>query len=127
MYARTLTLCSLLTLVTLAGCAQEDGTIKAADAELSHDGSGSGSHEETAGCDSDGVIKGNGNISDGQVTITVTDAEGKVMFDRTYDGNIDVDQQVSGAEGTWKIHGERSANDLVGDSFNGKYSFTLTC
>lgn len=119
---------AMLTFVTLAGCMGDGGGAKVAAVNLEYDGSGSGDHEEKLNCDADGQVTGSGNVEDGRLTVTVRDGEGETIFDQTYDGEINFDSEsVSGNEGEWTLRAERMADDVLGDDFQGNYSFTLAC
>ena len=109
--------------LALAGCTGSGG-----DANLSYDGAADGTHSETAACDDQGTIKGSGNVLDGTVLITLRDSAGKQLFQQAFQDSFTLDSQtVSGASGTWKIDAQRSGDDLVGDSFSGKYDFRVNC
>lgn len=108
----------------LAGCTAGTGDVT----ELSHEGVGSGNHEEKADCDDSGTLGGTGNVEDGTLVVTVTDGSGDEVFSRTFDGGIDVEgERLEGASGEWTLSATRSGDDLVGDEFNGQYTFGLTC
>ena len=109
--------------VALSGCTGDGGS-----SNLSYDGKANGSHSDTAGCDDQGTIQGSGNIPDGAVLITLKDSAGKQLFQQTFKDSFTLDKRtVSGASGTWSIEARRSGDDLVGDSFSGKYDFTVDC
>lgn len=111
----------------LAGCADDSG-VDASGASLDFDGRGSGSHEDSAKCDEDASLAGSGNIEDGSLEVTVTDGSGTVRFEETFDGGVEADaERMEGASGDWTLSIVRSGDDLVGDEFNGQYTFTLTC
>lgn len=122
---KTLLLLSVAAL--LAGCAQNAGTQSIA--TLDFEGSDSGTHSDTArDCDDDGTLVGSGNVQDGSIEVTVTDGSGAQQFSRSYDSGVDVEgERLSGASGDWELTVTRSGDDLIGDPFNGQYSFTLTC
>lgn len=122
------TLLLLLASATLlAGCAGDGGTQSVA--SLDFEGTDSGSHSDTAqDCDDDGTLVGTGNIEDGMIEVTVTDGSGAQQFSRTYDAGVDTEgERLNGASGDWELTVMRSGDDLLGDPFNGQYSFTLTC
>lgn len=112
----------------LAGCA-DDADVDAGGASLEFNGEDSGTHSDTAeGCDDEGTLAGSGNIDDGSILVTVTDGSGDEVFSKTYDGGIDGEgERLQGASGDWKLTVARSGDDLVGDPFRGRYTFTLTC
>lgn len=118
---------TLLVASALSGCAKSPEAL-GADANLSFDGTGTGTHSENAKCDSDGRFGGNGHVTDGTVMITVTDADGTTLFSERYEGDFDVPARtLTGDEGMWKVEASRAANDLVGDDFSGRYAFFVNC
>lgn len=113
--------------MTLAGCAGGGGTL-GSDASLTFDGSGSGTHSEEVDCNDDGTLTGDGNVSDGQLQVTVTDGSGDEVFSQTFEGEFTLEPKtMNGASGTWEVQGERSGDDLAGDEFQGEYTFRLDC
>ena len=117
---------AVASLLGLAGCMQGDGKVERASVEF--DGSGSGSQQDKSDCDTDGQLTGGGDIEDGQVTVTVMDAEGKEIFEQTYRDDVTLDSRsLDGKAGDWTIRAQRSGDDLVGDEFRGSYDFTLAC
>jgi hypothetical protein len=108
----------------LAGCTAGTGDLT----ELSYEGRDSGSHQERADCDDSATLAGTGNVEDGTLTVRVTDGSGEEAFSRSFDGGIDLEgERLQGASGTWTMTATRSGDDLVGDEFNGQYTFGLTC
>ena len=115
----------LVAVVALAGCAKSG---IGADARLTFDGSGNGTHSERANCDDSGRIGGSGDVTDGTVRVRVTDVDGTQLFSQDFEGDFDLDDQtLTGDSGEWKIEATRSGNDLAGDEFQGDYQFNLVC
>lgn len=55
-------------------------------------------------------------------------AAGNDVFTRTFDGGIDLEgERMDGASGEWTVTATRSGDDLIGDEFNGQYTFGMTC
>lgn len=116
---------TLLLAILVAGCM---GSGELGGTTLSYDGTESGTHKETKGCDEDGRVTGSGNVEDGQLHVKVMDGSGDELWSKTFDGNVDFDSTaLSGASGEWSISAERTGNDLAGDEFNGEYTFNLSC
>lgn len=110
-------------LIVLSGCAGVG-----AESTLEYDGSENGTHSDAIKCDDQGSIKGSGNIPDGTVAVTLTDAEGKVLLQQTFQGDFTLEEKdVSGASGSWSFRALRSGDDVVGDSFSGDYEFHVNC
>ncbi len=104
------------------------GCMGAGASNLSYDGQANGTHSDTATCDDQGSIKGSGTIPDGSVLITLKDSAGKQLFQQSFKESFTLAAKtVSGASGTWTLDAQRSGDDLVGDSFSGKYDFNLDC
>lgn len=121
--ARILTALLALATLGLSGCAGFT-----AEADLSFDGSGNGSHSDAADCDADGTVFGAGSITDGQVAVRVTDSEGNTLYSQVFDGDFDLSaQELTGHSGTWTLHATRGGDDLVGDPFRGDYELYLEC
>lgn len=119
-------LLALSSLALLAGCADNASAHGAA--SLDFNGTGMGTHDDSAECDDDGTVTGTGNVDDGTLHVTVTDGDGKVQFDETYDGGVDASaEHMDGASGTWTLTATRVGDDLLGDEFKGQYEFTLAC
>ena len=111
----------------LAGCA-DDADLDSEAATLDFEGQDSGTHSDTAECDEDATLAGTGTIEDGSIEVTVMDGSGTEQFSKTYDGGVDAEgERMEGSSGSWTLTVVRSGDDLVGDEFNGQYSFTLTC
>jgi hypothetical protein len=124
MNANLWTLLSVFVAALLAGCTAGAGEAL----ELSYEGTDSGTHDDSAECDDDATLVGTGNVEDGQVVLTVSDGSGDDVFTRTFDGGIDLEgEQLDGASGTWTVTAVRGGDDLVGDEFNGQYTFGLAC
>lgn len=122
----TLAAAATVLTVALAGCNQAKELV--AEAEVMYDGGSNGSHSDTATCDADGDIRGNGDVQDGSVTITVEDSDGTELFQRTFDGSFDLSKQpITGDSGTWSISAVRTSDDVLGDQFAGEYAFFLNC
>src|SRR5688500_18111149 len=85
-------------LLALAGCIGDSG----GSASVSFDGSGNGSHDDSADCDSDGTLVASGQVDQGQVDVRVTDGDGRAVFSRQFDGGANLDAEaLDGASGTW--------------------------
>lgn len=113
--------------MTLAGCAGGGGTL-GSDASLTFDGTGGGSHDDSADCGDEGTITGDGNIQDGTVSVVVTDGGGDQVFEQEYEGEFTIEPEtVNGASGTWQIEATRGGEGLAGDEFQGEYTFRLDC
>lgn len=111
-------------LALLAGCVGDSGEA----AKLSFEGGDSGTHDDSAKCDDDATLVGTGSIDDGTVTVTVTDGSGDEKFTREFDAGIDLSgERLEGSSGTWTLSATRMADDLVGDGFQGSYTFNLSC
>lgn len=114
----------LLFAVPFAGCIGDSG----GSASVSFDGSGNGSHSDSSDCDDDGTVFGSGNVDAGQVTVRVTDGDGRQIYADTFDGGVNVETEgVDGASGEWDIVATRSSDTLLGTPFSGDYSFKLSC
>lgn len=108
----------------LAGCVGDSGEA----AKLSFDGSDSGTHDDSAECDDDATLVGTGTVDDGTLTITVSDGSGTETFSREFDAGIDLSgERLDGSSGTWTLTATRMPDDLVGDGFQGTYTFNLSC
>lgn len=119
-----LVLASVATLFLLAGCAGDSG----GHANVSFNGSGNGSTEDSTHCDADGTILAHGTVDNGQVTIRVKDGDGREVYSKMYDGGFNVDtDKVAGASGSWKLTASRSSDTLLGSEFKGDYDVTLNC
>lgn len=119
---------AILVSLAFAGCLGENGEIESKSINLAYQGAESGNHQTTGACDSEGTLSGQGTVQDGAVRIQLVDGSGNVAYDRTYTADFNpADVNVAGASGTWKITGERSGDDLVGDQFQGTYSITVRC
>ncbi|HUR69426.1 MAG TPA: hypothetical protein VM370_09285 [Candidatus Thermoplasmatota archaeon] len=119
---------ALVCVTLLAGCIGAKGEVETKSINLAYDGDQSGSHQITGACDSEGTLTGSGKITDGSVRVQVFDGSGNSRFDKTYTTDFTLaSQEISGASGTWKITGERSGDDLVGDQFQGSYTVTQRC
>lgn len=113
-----------MALLGLAGCIGDSG----GSAKVAFDGSGSGSHSDRTDCDDDGTLLGNGQVDQGQVTIRVTDGDGRELFARTLDGGFNVEsERLSGASGKWTLTATRMADGLLQEEFSGDYVFRMTC
>ena len=111
------------TLFGLAGCAGAG-----AEAELKYDGAASGTHTDAITCDDQATIKGNGNVADGEVMVTLKDSAGNQLLQQTFKGDFTlVEKTVSGSSGAWSVSAQRSGDDVVGDAFTGKYEFYVNC
>ena len=121
-------LLALASLTLLAGCAGNDDVNEAKVASLEYEGNESGTHEDSVDCDKDARLAGTGNVDDGTLEVTVTDGSGAMQFEKTYNAGVEADgERMSGASGQWTLTVTRAGDDLVGDGFNGQYTFTLTC
>lgn len=110
-------------ILTLSGCSGIG-----AEASLEYSGSANGTHSDSFKCDDQGTIKGSGNVPDGQVSITLKDSDGKVLFQQTFKEAFTLDARtVSGASGSWSFDASRSGDDVVGDAFSGNYEFHVNC
>jgi hypothetical protein len=117
-------LTALLPILLLAGCIGDSGGT----AEVSFDGTGNGSHEDSAKCNDDGTLVSNGQVDEGQVDVRVTDGDGRTVFSQEFDGGANLDaKSIEGASGTWTVHATRSADMILGSPFSGDYTFRLTC
>lgn len=115
---------AILALAFLAGCVGDSG----GSAHVDFDGTGNGSHNDSAKCDSDGTLVASGQVDAGQVDVRVTDGDGAVVFDRQFDGGANLDAQaLDGASGTWRLTAVRTSDTLLGQPFSGDYDFRLTC
>lgn len=116
-------LLAALAFVALSGCAG-----LGSESTLRYDGAANGTHSDAMRCDDQGTIRGSGNVPDGAVLITLSDSDGKQLFQRTFKGDFTLaSETVSGASGTWSFGAQRSGDDLVGDSFSGDYAFHVDC
>jgi len=114
--------------VVAAGCTNAGRQRGVKSMTLDFSGEGSGEHEKTESCDTDGQLSGDGNIDDGTLHVTLEDGDGNVVFDQTYNGDIKfTSTSVTGHDGTWTLRGERSRDDVLGDDFKGHYTFNLVC
>ncbi len=115
----------LTAVMALAGCS--GGTL-GADASVTFDGNGSGSHSEEASCNDTGTLTGDGNVSDGRLEVTVSDGGGDEVFSQSFEGEFTLDpNELNGASGSWEITADRTGDDLAGDDFQGEYTFRLDC
>jgi hypothetical protein len=109
--------------LTLAGCAESG-----ADGSLTYDGSANGSHDQSITCDNQGTIEGSGDVTVGQIRVTLTDSNGATLLDQTYNDRFTLaETTVSGSSGTWSLSAVRSSASLTGDSFSGNYEFHVNC
>ena len=117
-------LASLALVAFLAGCVGDSGGA----AKLSYEGGDSGTHDDEAKCDDDATLVGTGTIDDGTVSVTVTDGSGAEKFSRTFDAGIDLSgERLEGDDGTWTLSAMRMPDELLGDGFQGSYTFNLSC
>lgn len=107
-----------------AGCIGDTG----GSARLSYDGNDIGSHSESEKCDKDGHLLGSGSIETGSVRVTVTTDDGE-RYGRDFTGDFSLaSQELTGQSGTWTLQATRVGGSNLGlSSFQGSYSFTLTC
>lgn len=120
---RILTIALVGTALVLAGC-----TDVGAQADLNYNGQENGSHSQSVQCSDAGTIKGSGSITDGEVLITLQDADGKQLLQRTFSGDFTLDEtRVSGSSGSWSFQAQRTSDSTLGDEFSGSYAFSLSC
>lgn len=118
----------LMLTAAIAGCTIRDGEVKGGATTLDFNGEGSGDHEKSLDCAGSGRLTGTGDIEDGQVDITIRGEDGDVVFEETYDQSFDFDSRsVDGSNTKWTLRAVRGGDDLIGDEFRGRYSFSLTC
>jgi hypothetical protein len=117
-------LASCFLLMAAAGCIGDSGGA----ASVSFDGTGNGSHEDKAKCDSDATLVSSGQVDQGQVDVYVTDGDGAERFHQQFDGGANLDAKgLDGASGTWTVRALRTSDSLLGAPFSGDYKFSLSC
>lgn len=114
----------LLVGVALAGCMEDDRDDDgASSASVAYSGSGSSDRSDTASCDDGaGQIAGGGVIDSGSLRVTVTDASGQPVFERTYDDAVELEgENLEGTGGGWTVRAQGAGG------FDGEYAFTVAC
>lgn len=118
---------------TVAGCANTSCTNNSGGQEceavgsLTYNGAANGGHDATVSCDTTATFHVSANVGGGQVVFTVRDGSGSQIHSKTAQGSGQTTENkaLTGADGTWTLHAERSGNIL--QPFSGQYEANITC